>query len=86
MPQTAYYARDLCTWQADIVQTMVWAKRELEEPFDLSADAAVSIIMRLAAEQQTVSTLTADARVQDPSFQCFGWDFSPPEDSVRRGR
>ena len=25
-------------------------------------------------------TLIEDARVQDPSFQCYEWDFTPPED------
>lgn len=31
------------------------------------------------AEQTILSALMEDARVQDPSFQCYFWDFEPDE-------
>ena len=80
-PQKAYYARNLCTLQ-DSVSTRIGQVKE-EFSSDASDETLTAITNLLVAEQLMVSALIADARVQDPSFQCYFWDFTPPEPEGR---
>ena len=43
-------------------------------------DALAMSWQQATAQWLMARTLIEDARVQDPTFQCYEWNFSPPEE------
>ena len=84
-PLKAFYARNLCAHPESFTDR-IQALRDMVQDVDVPWEAIIGYTSLLSVEQRSINTLIADARVQDPGFQCYFWDFSPPEPDSAGGR
>ncbi len=75
-PQAAYYARDACTMVDNAWSLMSSIREQL---LDMSWEESTDAWSQVAAQWLMAQTMVADVRAQDPGFQCYLWDLSPPE-------
>ena len=78
-PKIAYYARDICDWQDVNLDLLDHVVGLLLDDVDDDPEIMTARLTEISARQAVIDGLIADARVQDPGFQCYLWDFSPPE-------
>ena len=83
IPQASRSARQVCQQQVDVLYQQ---RRVFDAMRDdrMSAAAVGALTAAVIMQQAVVDALMRDARVQDPSFQCFRWDFSSA--AAGRGR
>ena len=70
-------ARQICQQQVEVLrqqQRVFQAMRDDRMSVEATTVLATAVIM----QQAVIDALMRDARAQDPSFRCFGWDFTPP--------
>ena len=76
------YASDACTMVANAWSLMA----DMQEKSQTTAAGGSGDLYILTGWQQATAqwlmarTMVADVRVQDPSFQCYEWDFTPPDE------
>ena len=76
------YASDACTMVANAWALMADLS-EINETTPVNDSNRLNMIMgwqQATAQWLMAQTMVADVRVQDPSFQCYDWDFTPPEE------
>ena len=70
-PTVIYTVSSICAWQAQVMGDFIEISGAQLTPPELTA-----LYAQLSVAQAIVVALIADARVSDPRFQCYGWDFS----------
>ena len=79
-PKIAFYASEVCDWLDVNVDLLNHVIGLLLDDTDDDPEIMTARLAEISARQVVIDALLADARVQDPSFQCIWWDFNPPEE------
>ena len=79
-PKIAFYASEVCDWLDVNVGLLTHVIGLLLDDTDDDPEILTARLAEISARQVVIDALLADARVQDPSFQCIWWDFNPPEE------
>lgn len=79
-PKYLLSARDICDWQDVNLDLLDHVLGLLLDDVDDDPEIMTARLAEISARQTVIDGLLRDARVQDPSLQCYEWDFTPPED------
>lgn len=80
-PRASFLAHTICDGLDALIDD--YERLLAVDPLTTGHDLQMLYWASLTGELAFLTTLIEDARVQDPGFQCYAWDFSPPEPGRR---